>query len=348
MKHEIDLFRSEEERKILSEYPIICATLVTSLYYVLNRFKFNHIIIDEAAQALEPESALCLLKHPSHIVLIGDTKQLGCFLKSRSSGSLGLGVPMIERLLDIGVPNCILNTQYRMHPHISQFPNCEFYDSYLIDGITCDDREYPNFSFPSPIEKSATFFYDVASIEEIGGNGLTSINRYETEAIIEILDYFYESYINGAQIGIITFYDGQRGYLRNYLEEYYKSTNYVDDKNIDNSFINEIEIMSVDSCQGREFDFVLLSCVKASENFGIGFLSEYRRVNVALTRAKYGLIIIGNSRALLKNTLWGDLVSFYNHYELIFTGKFNALKSVHLNLDSEQRFILERKLKYKK
>ena len=120
------------------------------------------------------------------------------------------------------------------------------------------------------------------------------------------MDHFYESYIKGKQIGIITFYDGQKGYLRNYLEKYFDPKNYENFEEIeqdDEDFIKDVEIMSVDSCQGREFDFIILSCVRANTNLGVGFLNEYRRLNVALTRAKYGLVVIGNSETLVQNNV---------------------------------------------
>ena len=299
--------KNEAEKSILAKFPVVCCTCLTSYWALLRNMKFKTLIIDEASQILEPESILCFLKNPEHVILIGDTNQLGCIVKSKACEEVGLAVPLIQRLLDTKVPSYQLNTQYRMHPYIAQFSNEMFYNSKIKNGVTAEQMTYPDFSFPSPIGAQPTFFFDInRSLEEIGGNGVTTLNRFEIELIRDILTHFYESYIKGKQIGIITFYDGQKGYLQNYLENYFDPKNYEsfeEIKQTDDNFIKDVEIMSVDSCQGREFDFIILSCVRANTNLGVGFLNEYRRLNVALTRAKYGLIVIGNCETLVKNTL---------------------------------------------
>ena len=307
IEKKVKWMKVQAEKKILNSFPVVCCTCLTSYSQLLKDFEFQTLILDEASQIMEPESILCFLKKPEHVVLIGDTEQLGCFVKSNACEELGLAVPMIERLLDTQVPSYQLNIQYRMHPYIAQFSNEAFYNSKIKNGVSEAKMTYPGFSFPSPIGKESTFFFDIKnSSEEIGGNGVTTINRFEIELIIDILDHFYESYIKGKQIGIITFYDGQKGYLRNYLEKYFDPKNYENFEEIeqdDEDFIKDVEIMSVDSCQGREFDFIILSCVRANTNLGVGFLNEYRRLNVALTRAKYGLVVIGNSETLVQNNV---------------------------------------------
>lgn len=92
-------------------------------------------------------------------------------------------------------------------------------------------------------------------------------------------------------IGVITPYEGQRAYLAHYL--HYSGS-------LNAKLYQEIEIASVDAFQGREKDYIILSCVRANENQGIGFLNDPRRLNVALTRARYGLIVVGNPKALCK------------------------------------------------
>ena len=334
------------EDEILNKFPVICCTCVTSAHDRFKKYDFNHLIIDEASQVTDPESILCLLRKPKHVILIGDTNQLGCFVRSKNCEVSGLAKSIMERLIITGVPSYMLNIQYRMHPLIAKFPNERFYDTSIIDGVTEEERTFVDFSFPDPIGKKPTFFFDIKSSEEVGGNGITVINRYERDLIKDLLSFFYETRISYKQIGIICFYDGQRGYLLNYLEwffdperyensdtfeENYEKMNRKSKKNDekskkDDDFIQNVEIMSVDSSQGREFDFIILSCARANNHLGIGYLNEKRRLNVALTRAKYGLIIIGNYDTLIQSDLWYDLIDYYHQYNLVFTGDFYNIR----------------------
>jgi len=111
---------------------------------------------------------------------------------------------------------------------------------------------------------------------------------------------FFNAGLRPDQIGIITPYEGQRAFILSYMQK---------QGQLDASFYKEIEVASVDSFQGREKDFILLSCVRSNEANGIGFLNDPRRLNVALTRAKYGLVIFGNARVLSRHDLWNNLLN---------------------------------------
>lgn len=120
-----------------------------------------------------------------------------------------------------------------------------------------------------------------------------------------------------SQIGIITPYDGQRSYVVNYMQ-----TNGSMKKDL----YKEIEVASVDAFQGREKDFIIVTCVRSNDNQGIGFLSDPRRLNVALTRAKYGLVILGNPKVLSKHPLWYSLLVHYKEIGCLVEGALNNLK----------------------
>jgi regulator of nonsense transcripts 1 len=114
------------------------------------------------------------------------------------------------------------------------------------------------------------------------------------------------------QIGIITPYEGQRAFILSYMQR---------QGNLDADLYRQIEVASVDSFQGREKDFILLSCVRSNEASGIGFLNDPRRLNVALTRAKYGLIIFGNARVLSKHDLWNNLLYEFKFQSCLVEGQ---------------------------
>ena len=345
-------FKNKLEKDIISQYSVVCCTCLSSYGPRLNHLEFKHILIDEATQALEPVSALCLLKRPVHLVLLGDPRQLGCLVKYTPNTELGLAVPMIERLMDSEIPCHLLSQQYRMHPEIAAFSNRMFYSGQIQNTVTEDERSFDriitshptrpnNFSFPDPINDKHTFFINVDSQEEHGGSGTSYLNRNEAEALSGLVSLFYESYVDASQIGIITFYESQRGYILNYLAQYFDPENYTFfDSAGDDGFLDRLKpnIMSVDSCQGKEFDFVILSCVRSSDSLGIGFLNNPQRMNVAMTRARFGLIVVGNANSLLKTELGEYLIKFYGNKNLIFQGDINPstgsiiLTRIHLNL----------------
>lgn len=107
----------------------------------------------------------------------------------------------------------------------------------------------------------------------------------------KIVTKFFKSGVVPAQIGVVTPYEGQRSYIVNYMQF---------NGSLKKDLYKEIEVASVDAFQGREKDYIILSCVRSNEHQGIGFLNDPRRLNVALTRAKYGVVILGNPKVLSK------------------------------------------------
>jgi superfamily I DNA and/or RNA helicase len=120
---------------------------------------------------------------------------------------------------------------------------------------------------------------------------LTSLCRTEASNVEKIVTKFFRSGVLPSQIGVITPYEGQRSYVVNYMQ--YNGS-------LKKDLYKEVEVASVDAFQGREKDYIILSCVRSNEHQGIGFLNDPRRLNVALTRAKYGMVILGNPKVLSK------------------------------------------------
>jgi regulator of nonsense transcripts 1 len=290
------------------------------------------VIVDEATQALEPEIIICLLKKAKHLVLVGDKLQLGSMVVSKSAKDLGLDVSMIERFEDLTIPYTLLSSQYRMDPRIAEFSNSRFYERKIENFHKI--REFPGFNFPT-IVNSPLFFYHVGSSEEYAGSGASFVNRYEADVIVSLIQYMKDKKVPPEEIGVITFYDGQKGFLIQYLETH-----------LDLNYANGVDVMSVDASQGREKGFIILSCVRSNSKIGVGFLSEFRRLNVAMTRAKYGLVVCGNAGTLLTDPLWTDLIKFFDDQGLVFSGPLSTLKKEKLMIGQVLKFNPKRPSKY--
>lgn len=120
---------------------------------------------------------------------------------------------------------------------------------------------------------------------------LISKSRTEASNVEKIVTKFFKSGVVPSQIGVVTPYEGQRSYIVNYMQF---------NGSLKKDLYKEVEVASVDAFQGREKDYIILSCVRSNEHQGIGFLNDPRRLNVALTRAKYGVVILGNPKVLSK------------------------------------------------
>ena len=131
-----------------------------------------------------------------------------------------------------------------------------------------------------------------------------------------------------SQIGIITPYEGQRAHVVAVMAR---------NGPMRQALYAEIEVASVDSFQGREKDYIILSCVRSNEHQGIGFLSDPRRLNVALTRARYGLVVMGNPRVLSKQPVWSALLSHFKEEDALVEGPLTSLKSSMVHLGRTRR-----------
>ncbi|TIC60122.1 hypothetical protein E3Q03_03448 [Wallemia mellicola] len=271
------------EKEILNAADVICCTCVGAGDPRLSKLKFRTVLIDEATQAAEPECTIPLIMGCKQAVLVGDHQQLGPVIMNKKAARAGLTQSLFERLVMLGNRPIRLQVQYRMHPCLSEFPSNMFYEGTLQNGVTAPERLRKNVDFPWPIPDTPMFFYQNLGQEEISSSGTSFLNRTEASNCEKIVTKFFKAGVVPAQIGIVTPYEGQRSYIVNYMQF---------NGALKKELYNQVEVASVDAFQGREKDYIILSCVRSNEHQGIGFLSDPRRLNVAMTRAKYGAVIL--------------------------------------------------------
>lgn len=324
------------EEQILKAAEVICCTCTTSFDPRLKKYTFRHVLIDEATQAVEPECLLPMLSGCKKAILVGDHMQLGPVVISRQASLAGLKQSLFERLIKIGVKPEILQVQYRMHPDLSAFSSNNFYNGQLLNGVSESSRIFktkPKSKFVWPNPKKQTFFWHVKGVEEPSATGTSFLNRSEVVLIDKILTPMISDGVSPDDIGIITPYKGQRGYLTQYL---------LKSGTLEPSVYKRIEIASIDSFQGREKEVILISTVRSSEKMGIGFLADSKRLNVALTRAKKAMIVVGNAVVLCKNKFWNSLLYQYSKEETVFEGNdLNSLMPMIYQFQNPKEFKVE-------
>lgn len=321
--------RLAAEKELLQSADVICTTCVGCGDMRLSQFRFRQVLIDEATQATEPECLIPIVMGARQLILVGDHCQLGPVIMCKKAAKAGLSQSLFERLVFLGTRPLRLEVQYRMHPCLSEFPSQAFYDGSLQNGVTLRERLYDGLDFPWPRPETPMFFYNTSGHEEISASGTSYLNRTEAHNIDKLVTSLFKGGLKPNQIGVITPYDGQRAYLSALFQR--QPANNV-------ARYCDIEVASVDAFQGREKDFILLSCVRSNHNIGIGFLHDPRRLNVALTRAKYGLVICGNAKVLAKQhhkhqtQIWCNLLNHFKKLELLVEGPLSNLKPCTLSL----------------
>lgn len=300
----------------------------------LKKIRFRTVLIDEATQATEPECLIPILKGCRRLILVGDHCQLGPVVMCKRAAKAGLSQSLFERLVILGIRPVRLEVQYRMHPGLSEFPSNTFYEGSLQNGVTEEERILKGIDFPWPRPDLPMFFYVNAGAEEIGASGTSFLNRTEAAAVERVVTMLLQRGCTPSQIGVVTPYEGQRAFVESYMERHGAMRT---------SLYREIEVTSVDAFQGREKDIIILSCVRSNERQGIGFLSDPRRLNVALTRAKYGVVIVGNATVLSRHMLWNNLLVHFKERGVLVEGPLSNLKPCMLRFRPARKYYNRRK-----
>ena len=279
---------------ILDRAQVLCCTCIGVGHQLLDGRKFTRVLLDEATQATEPASLVPLVRGARQIVLVGDHRQLPPTVISRRAENGGLRRSLFERLVAMGIEPMLLDTQYRMHPAISDFPNRIFYEGRLVDGITAADRPNPAGLLWNDWEVPMAFL-PVNGDELLSPDGASKENPAEAGWVAKILENLLQAGdLEETNIGIITPYAGQVRAIRDALPERNDS----------------VEVHTVDGYQGREKEVIIFSCVRSNSDGIVGFLSDARRLNVALTRAKRGLIVIGDPDTLRNDETWASWLDY--------------------------------------
>ena len=298
---EMEMRRRQVQQEILNSSHVLCATLSGSGHEMFRNIdvEFETVIIDEAAQCVELSALIPLKYGCCKCILVGDPKQLPPTVLSQSAARFGYDQSLFVRMQQNHPKSVhLLDMQYRMHPQISAFPSKEFYEGQLKDGqdmLQLRQQPWHQSSLLGPYR-----FFDVQGVQERGHRGQSLVNTRELDVALQIYDRFSKDYRDQdlqRKIGIITPYKAQLFELRNRFRNKYGE-----------GIMDIIEFNTTDAFQGRECEIIIFSCVRASPTGGIGFMTDIRRMNVGLTRAKSSLWILGDSRALVQGEFWKKLI----------------------------------------
>ncbi|XP_014490126.1 probable helicase MAGATAMA 3 isoform X1 [Vigna radiata var. radiata] len=296
---------------ILDEATIVFSTLSFSGSHVFSKLNrgFDVVIIDEAAQAVEPATLVPLANQCKKVFLVGDPAQLPATVISDIAKNHRYGTSLFERLMEAGYPVKMLKTQYRMHPEIRSFPSREFYKDSLQDGDEVKSRTiraWHDYRCFGPF-----CFFDIHEGKEVRPSGSGSwINIEEVDFVLFLyqkLISLYPALKSGNQVAIISPYSQQVKLFQKRFEEIFGM-----------SAEKVVDICTVDGCQGREKDIAIFSCVRASKDKGIGFLEDDRRMNVGITRAKSAVLVVGSASTLRRSKQWNKLVESAEERNCLF------------------------------
>jgi superfamily I DNA and/or RNA helicase len=294
-------------QNVIDSADVVCTT-TTIDDDLLNDRSFDLVVIDEACQCTVPSVWQAVLR-AEKLILAGDHCQLPPTVLSDQAAARGMKDSLMQRLIERDGESIYrqLTVQYRMHESIMQFSSDTFYDGKLIADASI--RQHRLCDLPDVIEMPLTdsplVFIDTAGAEfeeQIEPDGESKLNPKEANLVIQLIGDLIEAGVSPAEMGIIAPYAAQVRLLRGKLN------------------VIGLEIDTVDGFQGREKEVIIVTMVRSNDNREIGFLADTRRTNVALTRARRKLIVIGDSATLAAHKFYAEM---FEHFEAL-----NAYRSV--------------------
>lgn len=287
---------------LFGEARVIASTLTGAANRVLEGEKYSTLFIDEAAQALEAACWIAIRK-AGRVILAGDHCQLPPTVKSIMALKGGLGKTLMERIVE-NKPETVtlLKMQYRMNEQIMKFSSDWFYNGMVESAPTVSHRGILDYDTPM-------MWIDTAECdgkEEFVGENFGRINRAEAELTLQTLQQYLEKIgkqrilEESIDVGIISPYRAQVQLLRKELRkrEFFRPYRHM------------LTVNTVDGFQGQERDIILISLVRSNDGGDIGFLRDLRRMNVAITRARMKLIILGSSETMTSHPFYKKLYEY--------------------------------------
>ncbi|CAH2079588.1 unnamed protein product, partial [Thlaspi arvense] len=311
-----DLMENEDIRKfcLQNAHIIFCTASGAAEMNAEITGDIELLVVDEASQLKECESIVALqLQGLGHAILIGDERQLPAMVQRVFSlnplrtmrqicEKAKFGRSLFERLVLLGHDKHLLNVQYRMHPSISRFPNREFYRGLIKDASIVQESNHQKRYLKGNMFGSFSII-NVGRGKEEFGDGHSPKNMVEVSVISEIISNLFKVSSERRMkmsVGVISSYKGQVRAIQERIGDKYSS---ISDQ------LFTLNVRSVDGFQGGEEDGIIISTVRSNGNGKVGFLSKRQRANVALTRARHCLWVIGNEMTLARSgSIWAKLI----------------------------------------
>ncbi|XP_041252764.1 protein ZGRF1 [Onychostruthus taczanowskii] len=297
VRKSIEQHKLGTNKTILQQVKVVGVTCAACPFPCLNALRFPVVVLDECSQMTEPASLLPIARFQCEkLVLVGDPKQLPPTIQgSESVHEQGLEQTLFDRLCLMGHSPILLRTQYRCHPALSAIANELFYHGHLTDGISEGDRAPLLEWLPT------LCFYSVHGVEQIERDN-SFYNMAEAHFTVKLIQSLIASGIEGADIGVITLYKSQM----------YKIQSLLSGAHSEAFEVKPVQVSTVDAFQGAEREIIVLSCVRTRH---FGFIDSEKRMNVALTRARRHLLIVGSLPCLSRNRLWGRVIHHCRGWE---------------------------------
>ena len=282
---------------LVSKAQIITATLVGSNHYTVRDLKFDTVVIDEAGQALEPACWVPILK-AQKLIMAGDHLQLPPTIKSQKAASEGLSTTLLEKCAALH-PNAVtlLEEQYRMNTAIMGFSSKEFYHNRLIANEAVANRLLFEGDLPMCFVDTAGCGFDEKP------DGTSTVNPDEAAFLLKHLQQMAEAVESkGLPFPSVALISPYKSQIR-VLKELFEASGLV-------QHAGRIAINTIDSFQGQERDVVYISMTRSNPEGTIGFLADVRRMNVAMTRARKKLVIVGDSATITRLPFYADMLAY--------------------------------------
>jgi len=327
--------------KAVASASVVVMTCISSGNDITRGCHFQRVLIDEAAQATEPTSLVPLMCGAAAFACIGDDRQLPAMVQSQAAKARGLHESLFERLLRAEVVSqgsgfVQLDVQRRMHGSIARFPFSFFYDGKIANGVPNAERPpVPGIRWPQQ-GACRVVFVNTAGRSREESAGTSQCNRLEAKLLAATLASFLEAEgpnsVRPSEVAVIAGYSAQRDVIR---QEIGLATASRCARGA-----QQVRLDTVDGFQGMERDLVLVSTVRANKRGEVGFLSDHRRANVLLTRARRGLIIFGDWRTLMSaGDVWEHWLRWLEKQGgIIHMGNFERLKEKQGTTEAEVRW----------